>query len=69
MTLESEVVGQLAGCRDAVDHVVDGANPAGSESRLAASMPATIGFAFLLLSIKSICVLKMGCISKAAKKQ
>jgi hypothetical protein len=36
----SEVVGQLAGCRDALNHVVSAPTPAGSERGLAASMPA-----------------------------
>src|SRR5271170_2063015 len=35
----SEVVGQLAGCKDALHHVVSAPNPAGSERGLAASMP------------------------------
>lgn len=64
-----EVVGQLADCKDALDHVVVGANPAGSERRLAAKHACIIGFAFCSCLSGPFMFLKWDAFLKRAKKQ
>jgi hypothetical protein len=68
----SEVVGQLGGCRDALDHVLSAPTPSGKRVLISSKHACIIGSAcigksLLLLSQVHLCFLKWDAFLRAAK--